>query len=84
MLYQGILITLVALSCIGVLHTSFSDNLLQRTGLCCIALGSAAEVTAPGMNPRLLLVVGLLIYAVGVLIKVWWSSVKKEIQHVDH
>lgn len=83
MLYQSMLFALVALACIGVLHRAFNDNLLQRIGLCCIALGSIAEAIAPGTNPRLLLVAGCLVYAVGVTIKVWWRITNKETQHVD-
>lgn len=84
MLYQSILIALVALACIGVLHSAFNDNLLQRAGLCGIALGSVAEAIAPGTNPRLLLVAGCLVYAIGVLIKVWRRTPKKGIQCADH
>lgn len=84
MLYQSILIALVALACIGVLHSAFNDNLLQRVGLCCIALGSIAEAITPGINPRLLLVAGLLVYAVGVFIKVWQRSNKQSGHSADN
>lgn len=84
MLYQSMLFALVALACIGVLHGAFNDNLLQRIGLSCIALGSIAEAIAPGMNPRLLLVAGCLVYAVGVVIKVWQRSLKERTQHADN
>ena len=84
MLYQSILLALVALACIGVLHSAFNDNLLQRAGLCCIALGSIAEAVAPGMNPRLLLVAGCLVYAVGVVIKVWQRTNKENVHHADN
>ena len=71
MLYQTILYLLVVLACIGVLHPAFNDNLLQRLGLCLVALGSTAEAMNSGLHPRLLMAGGCLIYALGVAFKSW-------------
>jgi hypothetical protein len=83
MLYQSILIALVALACIGVVHPAFNDNLLQRIALSCIGLGSLAEAIGPGTNPRLLFTVGCFLYAMGVIFKMWQHSIKKGNDNVD-
>lgn len=62
------LIIIALLSCIAVLHSGFSDNLLQRIGLaltCAGALFTLASSKSCHENAVTMLLCGVAIYAIG-------------------
>ena len=62
------LLTIAVLSCIGVLHSGFSDNLLQRIGLSIGCVGSVLALISPQQCPEnsvTLLLIGVACYAIG-------------------
>lgn len=74
-----LLAILASVCAIGACHPAYDDNLLQRLGLgviclACVALGAHVWATRAVLPACFLMACGLVLFAAGVVVKVWRFS----------
>jgi len=77
-LYMPGLIIVAVFSLWAILCTKFHDNLIQRIGLSMLCFGASIRIYTAWIDlndldgPRLLMVNGLAIYAIGTAWRIWY------------